>query len=68
MGYYNKYNYIDRDAFKPLADFDEIAKWVVQQKYGSHRFLCAMVRAMFSEKGPSELAEGLNDLVDKYVT
>ena len=68
MGYYNEYSHLDNDRDPALFTMDDIAEWAARQNYGTHRPVCALVRAHRKRFPNSKLAKALNEAVDKYTT
>ena len=68
MGYYNYYRHLDKDPVSAPFNMDQIAEWAANQNYGTHRLVCALIRAAYKRFPDSELAKALEDVVEKFTT
>ena len=62
----DEYKHLDKHtAMAVVLPMEQIARECVALNYGAHRLLSAMVHAIREKRGPNELADGIETLLNK---
>jgi len=66
MKYFDMYRHIDNEVVASPFNMGMLAEWAANQNYGTHRLVCALVKAQRKKSPNSKLADALEAAADKY--